>query len=57
MTWLNVDEAAAYLRVSRATIYNLVSQRRLTSHKIGAKTVFKETDLDKVPSAKGRASL
>lgn len=44
--WLNVEEAAAYLRCERARIYNLVSQRRLPCSKDGTRTLLHREVLD-----------
>ena len=33
--WFTIDEAADHLRVSRRTIYQLVQERQLTSHRVG----------------------
>ncbi len=46
---LNMDEAAKYLRVSKATLYRLTSSRKIVHHKPdGGKMVFfAKSDLDK----------
>lgn len=42
---LTIDEAAEYLGVSRRTIYNLISSRKLPVVKIGAQTRIDAEDL------------
>jgi excisionase family DNA binding protein len=46
MKYLTVEEAAAYLRVSRSTIYGLCHQKRITYRKHGSRSVFTKEDLD-----------
>jgi excisionase family DNA binding protein len=43
---LNVEEAADYLRVSRATIWRLLSTKALRRVRIGGRTVIRRVDLD-----------
>lgn len=43
---LNIDDAAEYLGVSRGTLYNWCSQRRVPFIKIGSRTMFRKRDLD-----------
>jgi excisionase family DNA binding protein len=43
---LNVEEAADYLRVSRATIWRLLSAKELRRVRIGGRTVIRRVDLD-----------
>ena len=43
---LNVEEAADYLRVSRATIWRLLSNKELRRVRIGGRTVIRRVDLD-----------
>jgi excisionase family DNA binding protein len=43
---LNVEEAADYLRVSRATIWRLLSTKELRRVRIGGRTVIRRVDLD-----------
>jgi excisionase family DNA binding protein len=43
---LNVEETADYLRVSRATIWRLLSTKELRRVRIGGRTVIRRVDLD-----------
>lgn len=43
--FLTVEEAAAYLRVSRATLYGWVHERRIPFRKHGSRLIFSEIDL------------
>ena len=43
--WLSIDEAAAYLNLAKATVYGLVSQRRIPFFKRGKRLYFKQSDL------------
>jgi excisionase family DNA binding protein len=43
---LNVEEAADYLRVSRATIWRLLSTKALRRVRIGGRTVIRRLELD-----------
>ena len=40
------EEAADYLRISRAGIYRLMKERKLPRAKIGDRTVIRRVDLD-----------
>jgi excisionase family DNA binding protein len=42
---LNHDEAAEFLGISRATLYNLCSQEKIPRYKVGSKNLFKRSDL------------
>jgi excisionase family DNA binding protein len=44
--WLNVDEAADYLRCGRKRIYDLVSQSRVPVHRDATRLLFRREDLD-----------
>ncbi|MDP9417215.1 MAG: helix-turn-helix domain-containing protein [Actinomycetota bacterium] len=44
--WLDVDEAAAYLRCSRQRIYDLRHAGDLTPHRDGRRLLFRRDDLD-----------
>lgn len=44
--WLDVDEAAAYLRVKRRTIYKLCAEFKLVYHECAGGRVFTKADLD-----------
>jgi excisionase family DNA binding protein len=43
---LTVDEAADYIRVSRATIWRLLRNNSLPRARIGGRTVVRRIDLD-----------
>jgi excisionase family DNA binding protein len=44
---LNVEEAASYLHITRAYLYNLVHYRKITAYKPGGKMLlFKLQDLE-----------
>jgi excisionase family DNA binding protein len=43
---LTVDEAADYIRVSRATIWRLLRNKSLARARIGGRTVVRRIDLD-----------
>lgn len=45
---LTLKEAEDFLRVSRATIYRLLSSGRLTGHKVGKGWRFYKTDVRKL---------
>ncbi len=49
--WLTSEEAACYLRMSLGQLYNLVSQRRLTTHKATSRHRFQKKDLDEFMQA------
>ena len=44
--YLNVDEAAEYLRCSKQRIYDLLSARRLTRYKDGSRVLVVREELD-----------
>lgn len=44
--WLDAKEAANYLRVSVASLHNMVFLRQVPSYKLGRRLRFKRTDLD-----------
>ncbi len=46
--WLDIDEAAAYVGVSRTTIYKWAKQGKLTLHKVGKVSRVKKDDLDRL---------
>lgn len=43
---LNKEEAADYLRISRATLDRLVKKREIQFAKVGVRVIFRKTDLD-----------
>lgn len=44
--WLDVDEAAAYLRCARQRVYDLVSSGAIVPARDGRRLLFKRTALD-----------
>jgi excisionase family DNA binding protein len=44
--YLDVDEAAAYLRTSRQRIYDLIAAGRLQPHRDGRRVLFRREALD-----------
>jgi excisionase family DNA binding protein len=44
--WLSVDEMAAYLGVSKDTVYTWLRAKRLPGHKIGRFWKFKRAEVD-----------
>jgi len=53
--WMRPDEAAAYLRLCRRTIYKLMGERELPSYKVGNATLLRQSDLDEYVMGKRRA--
>jgi excisionase family DNA binding protein len=45
-SYLNVDEAAAYLACRKRRIYELVGERKLRAYRDGRRLLFKQEDLD-----------
>jgi excisionase family DNA binding protein len=52
--YMTALEAADYLRCSRQRIYDLLSQRRLTRHKDGARTLISRAEIDAYVRENGR---
>jgi excisionase family DNA binding protein len=44
--WLDVGEAAEYLRCKPKRVYDLVSQSRLPAHRDGSRLLFTRSELD-----------
>ena len=44
--WLNVDEIAEYLGVSRDTVYSWIGARQMPAHKVGRLWKFKREEVD-----------
>ena len=44
--WLNVDEIARYLGVSRDTVYAWITGRAMPAHKVGRLWKFKQGEVD-----------
>ncbi len=44
--WLNVDEIAEYLGVSRDTVYSWIADRSMPAHKVGRFWKFKRAEVD-----------
>jgi excisionase family DNA binding protein len=53
----DVKQAAAYLSLSRARVYELVTEKQITAYKIGGKTVFKPSELDRFISTLPEAQI
>lgn len=47
----SVNEAASYLKISRAMLYKLMADGRLVPSKLGARTVFVGAELQKLLNA------
>lgn len=45
-TFLNVQEAASYLRISTSTLYRWVHQKKIKHVKIGSRVLFSQEYLD-----------
>lgn len=45
ITYLNIDEAAAFLRMQKSTLYQYVFYRRIPYYKTGKKLTFSKTEL------------
>ncbi|MER9628030.1 helix-turn-helix domain-containing protein [Mesorhizobium sp. M0296] len=43
---LSVDEAAEYLRISRATLYRLFREKKLIPARLGGRTLVRRIDAD-----------
>lgn len=44
--WMSVEEIAAYLGVSKDTIYGWISKREMPAHKVGRLWKFKSDEVD-----------
>lgn len=44
--WLSVEEIAAYLGVSKDTVYTWVGKRNMPAHRIGRLWKFKSAEVD-----------
>jgi excisionase family DNA binding protein len=44
--WLSVEEAAAYLGISRDTVYKWIERKRMPGHKVGRLWKFQAEELD-----------
>jgi excisionase family DNA binding protein len=53
---MTVDEAADYIRVSRATIWRLLKNKSLPRARIGGRTVVRRIDLDELLTKSVEAS-
>lgn len=47
----SVKETAAALSISRVTLYRLVNERKLRANKIGRRTVFARTEIERFAAA------
>jgi len=54
--WLSVNELMQYLGVSRDTIYDRLTSRRLPGHRVGRLWKFKQTEIDEWVKAGNAAS-
>jgi excisionase family DNA binding protein len=54
-TIMTADELAAYLRVSRATVYRLFKRRGLPGFRIGVEYRFRRADVDEWIEAREKA--
>lgn len=54
--WLSVDEIAAYLGVSKDTVYAWITQKGMPGHKVGRFWKFKKEDVDEWVRLGGAAS-
>ena len=55
--WISVDEIAAYLGVSKDTVYTWASERRMPGHKVGRFWKFKKDEVDGWVRAGGAAAV
>lgn len=46
--YLSITETALLIGISRRTVYRLISNKKLTSYKIGNRTILKRVDIDKL---------
>ncbi|BBF92126.1 helix-turn-helix domain-containing protein [Blastochloris tepida] len=53
---LTVPEAAAYLRVSRSSVYNLFERGDLRPIKVGGRTLIRKADVDALLDREARTS-
>lgn len=44
--WLSVEEIAAYMGISRETIYKWLEKKSIPAHKIGRQWKFKASEVD-----------
>lgn len=44
--WLTIDEVAAYLKVSKETIYKMVQQNQIPASKLGSQWRFNQETVD-----------
>lgn len=44
--WLSVEEAAAYLGISRDTVYKWIERKRMPAHKVGRLWKFQAEEID-----------
>jgi excisionase family DNA binding protein len=57
MRLLNVEELAEYLHLQKQTIYNWLSQRKISGIKIGGVWRFDKKEIDKWLKAQARNNL
>lgn len=44
--WVNVDDVAAHLNVTRDTVYRWLEKKRLPAHRVGRVWRFKLSEID-----------
>lgn len=44
---MKVSEIADYLKISRATVYRLLQQQNLPSHRVGSMRLFDQEEVDR----------
>jgi len=55
--WMSVDEIAAYLGVSKDTVYTWANERRMPGHRVGRLWKFKRDEVDAWVRAGGDAAV
>lgn len=46
-TWQSIEDIAAYLGISKETVYRLVAKNKIPKHRLGKLWKFKTTEIDK----------
>ena len=54
--WLSVEEIAAYLGVSKDTVYTWVTSKRMPGHRVGRLWKFKTAEVDEWVRVGGAAT-
>ncbi len=55
--FMDPNEVAEYLRISRSTVYKLIERRQIPSVKIGRSVRISKSELDAVLSVNGRPAV